>query len=67
MKLENIRNQGDLNNPIKQIRDKHSITQQQLCDLLKVSKRTVENWETGKAKDWIVRLVECYCEVHCKK
>jgi len=46
-------------NKIKQARLAASLTQQAMSDLLKIPKRTIENWEEGKRQppEWAERLI----------
>lgn len=44
---------------IKSARHEAGLTQQEMSDLLKIPKRTIENWESGSRKpsEWAERLI----------
>jgi len=44
---------------IKSARREAGLTQQEMSDLLKIPKRTIENWESGSRKpsEWAERLI----------
>ena len=45
-------------NKYSNLRKKTGMTQQQFAEYFGVSKRTVENWDSGKIYDWVGELVE---------
>ena len=47
---------------IKEIRNKHNLTQQAMSNMLGIPFRTIQNWEGGinEPADYLVRLIEFY-------
>lgn len=45
-------------NKLLNLRKKAGMTQQEFADYFGVSKRTVENWDSGVIYDWLGELVE---------
>lgn len=48
-----------MSNAIKQAREAAGLTQQQMSELLKIPKRTIESWDSGKRvpPEYVERLV----------
>lgn len=48
-----------MTNPIKEARIAAGLTQQQLSDMLGIPKRTIEDWDAGKAypRPWVEKLL----------
>ena len=46
-------------NPIRHVRMKHDLTQQQLSQITGIPKRTIENWEGGQRKcpEYVEKMV----------
>ncbi len=61
-----------MSNAIKQAREAAGLTQQQMSELLKIPKRTIESWDSGKRvpPEYVERLViaelkrksDCQCD-----
>lgn len=47
---------------IKNLRKKTGLTQARFAELLKIPKRSIENWEGGKNKppEYLVKLIDYY-------
>lgn len=49
---------------IKELRKASGLTQQAMSDALHISKRTIEDWETGRRTppEYVVELIKYYLE-----
>lgn len=48
-----------MTNAIKNFREKHNLTQQQMSDMYGININTIQNWEQGRSKcpDYVVELL----------
>ena len=54
---------------IKEAREKAGMSRQDVCDLIGMSYRTIQDWELGNKHpaDWVVKLVVAEIQRHKKK